>query len=338
MKNLKNIKISVIVSVYNTSKFLEKCLRSIMEQNLREIEIICVNDGSTDNSLEILEKLKLEDERIIIINKKNGGLSSARNTGIRLAKGEYILHVDSDDWIEQNYFKEMYEKAKIDNSDIIISDFLIDYSNEILKYRKDNNKESLGNIESINNLFLGKGCPNVWNKLIKAKLYKENNIYHPIGISIGEDLDVISKLFYYSNKIVKVNKAFVHYMQNDNSMTKDDKNNLRKIKDIYFVLNDLEKFFEEKNILVLINELKINHLSTWIFKSKYILNDEEYKKILEEYLRLFKKIKIKNIYSKKFKIFSCILKYFNFIFIFILLWNINNLYINLKRMTKNENI
>lgn len=124
------IKISVMVPVYNTSKYLEKCLESIVNQSLKDIEIICVNDGSTDNSFEILKKFSNKDKRIIVINKKNGGLTSARNTALKIAKGEYCLNIDSDDWIEQGYFEVMYNKAKEDDLDIVISDFYKEFTAE----------------------------------------------------------------------------------------------------------------------------------------------------------------------------------------------------------------
>lgn len=325
---MSNIKISVIVPVYNTSKFLEKCIRSIMIQSFRDIEIICINDGSTDNSLEILKRLKLEDKRIIIINKENEGLSSTRNYGIEIARGEYILHIDSDDWIEQNYFKEMYEKAKIDNADIVVSDFYY-YNNKKIKYIVDNenNKDKL---KIIKNICYGKGHPNVWNKLIRTELYKKNNILHPKGISLGEDLFVILKLFYYSQKITKVEKAFYNYIKNPISITKSKNNGFNKLKDIYFVVNDLEKFFQLHNLDIPIIELKVNHLGTWLFNMKYNLKNEEYKKILKEYLKLLKEYNLKFIKTKKKYLFMLVLKEFNYIFVFVLLWYIFNLYVKFK--------
>lgn len=95
-------------------------MNSIISQNLKEIEIIIVNDGSTDNSLEIINEFIRQDKRMILINKKNGGLSSARNSGLKVAKGEYVLHIDSDDWIEQDYFLNMYQYAKKYGCDIVI--------------------------------------------------------------------------------------------------------------------------------------------------------------------------------------------------------------------------
>ena len=106
-------KISIIVPVYNVEKYLDRCLNSIVAQSLKEIEIIIVNDCSPDNSLKIIEKYMKKDERITLINKiKNEGLTSARNSGLEIAQGKYILHIDGDDWIEQEYLKDMYKTAE----------------------------------------------------------------------------------------------------------------------------------------------------------------------------------------------------------------------------------
>ena len=139
---MKQIKISVIVPVYNTSKFLEKCLNSIIEQNFKDIEIIIINDCSTDNSLKIINGFIKIDSRIILINKeKNEGLSAARNSGIEIARGEYILHIDSDDWIEENYFKNIYENAINNQADMVISDYYLDFNNGKIIYTYDQNKD-----------------------------------------------------------------------------------------------------------------------------------------------------------------------------------------------------
>ena len=111
---MNKVKISVIVPVYNVEKYLRKCLDSITSQNLKEVEIIVVNDCSPDGSLKIIQEYIKKDKRITLVNKeKNEGLASARNSGLEIAKGEYILHIDSDDWIEQDYFKDMYELSLI---------------------------------------------------------------------------------------------------------------------------------------------------------------------------------------------------------------------------------
>ncbi|MBZ9570444.1 glycosyltransferase [Methanobrevibacter sp. TMH8] len=117
---MSKLKISIIIPVYNSEKHLEDCLNSVINQTLNEIEIICVNDGSTDKSLEILNKYSSKDKRINIINKKNGGAGSARNLGIEKSNGEYILFLDSDDWIDAKTCEYLYLKAKNNQTDLII--------------------------------------------------------------------------------------------------------------------------------------------------------------------------------------------------------------------------
>lgn len=129
-------KISVIVPVYNTEKYIKKCIRSIIEQTLKEIEIIIVNDGSKDKSLEIIKDLMKQDRRIKLINKENEGVSSARNSGIKMAKGKYIQFIDSDDWIEKEFLEKMYDFAEKENVDIVVSDYYEDYSNGKIKIKK----------------------------------------------------------------------------------------------------------------------------------------------------------------------------------------------------------
>lgn len=328
---MNNIKISVIVPVYNTEKYLRRCLDSIINQNFREIEIIIVNDCSTDNSLKIINDYIKQDDRIILINKeKNKGLSAARNSGIGIARGEYIAHIDSDDWIEQNYFKDMYEYAIKNEAEIVISDFYKDFDNGQISYMKDQEK-NIENVGAIKNIFLFRAYPCVWNKIIKAELYKGNDIFHPEGISIGEDLCTSPKLMFFAKKIMKHDKAYYHYIQNPKSMMREKTQNLNKIKEIYSVVKNLEEFFISKNIVLPINELKINHLSIWLLKSEYSLNDLEYLEILDEYVKLFKKVDLNIFVSKKIIFFGKILKIFNKRIIFIVLWHFNSIFEYLRR-------
>ena len=127
-------KVSIIVPVYNVEKYLEKCLDSLVNQSLHDIEIICVNDGSKDDSLDILEKYAKKDSRIKIINKQNQGLSAARNDGLKVAAGEYVGYVDSDDWVDLNFYEKLYESAKKYNAEIA-SGNIIRCGNKIKKYK-----------------------------------------------------------------------------------------------------------------------------------------------------------------------------------------------------------
>ena len=117
----KNILVSVIVPIHNSEKYLRACLDSLINQSLKEIEIICINDGSTDKSELILDEYKSKDKRIIVINQNNSGQSSARNKGIKIAQGEYIGFVDSDDFIDLNYYEKLYNYAHYNDAEIAVS-------------------------------------------------------------------------------------------------------------------------------------------------------------------------------------------------------------------------
>lgn len=112
MEKLKVVKLSVIIPVYNVEKYLKRCLDSVINQTLKDIEILCINDGSTDDSLSILEEYKSKDSRIVIISQGNKGLAATRNVGIENAKGEYLAFVDSDDWINSKFLECLYSSAK----------------------------------------------------------------------------------------------------------------------------------------------------------------------------------------------------------------------------------
>lgn len=323
---MKKIQISVIIPVYNTEKYLERCINSVVNQNFRDIEIIIVNDCSEDDSLKIIDKYKNKDKRIKIINKiKNEGLSAARNSGIEIATGEYILHIDSDDWIEQGYLNDTYEIAQKNNADIVITDFYIDYDNGKIIYCRDQNIEKATGKITLEKCFLGEGYICVWNKLIKRDLYIKNNIRHPINISQGEDLAVTPRLFYFAERVVKINKAYVHYIQNPKSIS--NTSNIKKIREVYSALDILENFFDYKNNYIF-ERFKLNHLSTWLFKEKYDFKNEEYSIILKEYLEEIKKLKIKTL---KEKILYSISRIVTDKIAFISLWHI----LKIRRKLKN---
>lgn len=280
------IKISVMVPVYNTSKYLVQCLESILKQSLKEIEIICVNDGSTDNSLEILEKYAEKDKRIIIVNKLNGGLTSARNAALEKAKGEYCINIDSDDWIEQDYLKTLYEKAKKDKLDIVISDIIVDSSKE-KKIRKDleiesseflNGAKYLEKVYTIN--FLGY----TWNKLIKRNLYIENNIWYNEEIFLLEDIEALGRVAYYAKKIGKINKAFYHYRISENNGSKNII--FKHLPDTLKCFKSLEEFYrkhKEEKLRNLIIRRKNLRLIGMILGSNFD-KFNEYDEFLNKYL------------------------------------------------------
>lgn len=317
------IKISIIIPVYNAEQYLEQCLESVINQSLKEIEIICVNDGSIDNSLRILEECSRKDNRIIIINQENGGSSKARNSALQIAKGEYCLNIDSDDWIEQGYLEAMYEKAKKENLDILISDIYFDYNNfQKKKLKKDlevadskiiTGKEYLQQFFTCN--FLGY----TWNKLIKRELYIKNNIKYNENIFMLEDVEVIGKLSYFATKIGKLNRAYYRYRLGENN---GSWNNLtiKHITDTRECFQNLENFYIENNEKELVKLcIRKKNLRTigMFFNGRFNLEEIKFT-VLDEYLREIKKEEfIKQKYEDAAKDESVIkILLYNFIKIF----------------------
>ena len=172
--------ISIIVPVYNVEKYLNRCFDSILNQTFTDFELILVDDGSTDNSGIICYEYKTKDNRIKVIHKENGGLSSARNAGLDIARGKYIGFVDSDDFINKDMYKILFDTIQANNSDMVICDYYKVNEDDINKFRNlkcncENIKiKNLNNLESIDNLFLtGEKFIYAWNKLYKRELFND---------------------------------------------------------------------------------------------------------------------------------------------------------------------
>lgn len=322
----KSPEISIIIPIYNREKHLEKCIRSVIEQDFENIEIICVNDGSEDKSLEILESLQKEDERIVIVNKKNGGSSSARNAALKIARGKYCLNIDSDDWIEQGYFKAIYERAEKDNLDITISDIKIDYLNKNkTEYRKDLNideNDVISNITYLKKFYTQNFLGYTVNKLIKRELYFKNKIIYNKDIFLLEDVEMIGKIGYFSKKIGKMNRAFYHYVigENNGSFNKisfkhllDTNSCFRNLEKFYIKNNELyiKNLVSRKKNLRLIGMLLGNKFDSFkeydSFINNYLKDIKDDNFILDKYVEILKDEKwIKIILFDLIKIFSSV--------------------------------
>lgn len=238
-----NYKVSVIILAYNVSKFIEKCIDSVLRQTLREIEVIIINDGSTDDTAQKIQNF--HDERVTIVNKENGGVSSSRNEGIKRANGEYIFQLDGDDWIEEDLLHEMYEIAKKGNLDVLIStQYMEDYQTNIIKKSIDV-KHLQGDI--IADLLLENILGYSWLKLYKNSIFKEHRIKYPIDISYKEDIITDLYVCYYSKNIeVFDNHSFVHYVQRHGSISKHITD--KTIQDHEIFIRLVRNFFIEKEI------------------------------------------------------------------------------------------
>ncbi len=228
-------KVSVVVPIYNVEKYIKKCMDSLVNQTLQEIQIIFVNDGSTDESGEIAKEYASKyPNKIIYLEKENGGLSDARNFGMRYAEGEYIAFLDSDDYVENTMYEEMYNKALQENSDYVECDFLWEYPDKIKVDKRtpyNNKKEMLTNVRVV-----------AWNKLIKREILEKNNISFPKGLRY-EDIEFIYKLIPYLNKVSYVDKEFVHYVQRNNSIANVQN---ERTAEVFTIFDNIIKYYQEK--------------------------------------------------------------------------------------------
>lgn len=204
------IKVSVVVPIYNVEKYLEKCLASLVAQTIDSIEILLINDGSKDGSGEIAKRYANEYENVYYFEKENGGLSDARNFGIRECQGKYIGFVDSDDYVELDMFEKMYEEANEKKADVVSCDYIIEYS--------DHCKTVCGSISSKTEERFFEMKAAAWNKLYRTEWLKELGILFPKGL-IYEDTAFFCQLIPYIKTVGYVSSPFVHYVQRNNSIS-----------------------------------------------------------------------------------------------------------------------
>lgn len=235
-------KLSIIVPIYNVEYYLENCINSILNQTFKEFELILVNDGSPDNSIEICNKYKKKDDRIKVIDKENGGVSSARNAGIDIALGEYIAFVDPDDDIELNMYEELMNRVIKSNVDIVICSFnFIDIvSNKKTNYRIDNRyyNKVINHNEIISDLLksilelkdvYGYGIYSCWNKVYKKELFYKNKVGFDIDRHHGEDARLNLILLTKVNSIYFINKPlYNYYIRKRESLTTVVRDNMYK--------------------------------------------------------------------------------------------------------------
>ena len=278
------IKVSVIIPVYNTEDYLKECIESLVNQTLREIEILIVNDGSTDSSLEIMKEFKNKYPNIIkIFDKVNGGQASARNYALSFAQGEYLGFVDSDDWVDSTMYEEMYEKAEKEDADIVICDMVDHFPDRTVCYPSSR----------FENKF--KVTPSACNKLFKRSLVKED--VFPVGLWY-EDFEFTTMQLMKTDCISVIHKGLYHCHCREVSTMYN--NNSEKNQDILVVLEHLVEYVEKngwyekyKNVLeylyidhVLITS--INRVQKQTNEKKKIVINNLRKEVLKKYNTFYK--------------------------------------------------
>lgn len=299
---MENQLISIIVPIYNVEKYLKKCIESIINQTYKNIEIILVDDGSPDNCGKICDEYSQKDKRIIVIHKKNGGLSDARNKGIDIAKGDYLTFIDSDDFVNIDYIEKLYNSIKLNNTKLAQCGISkVNENNEIIeKLNYDENYIKTSH-EILNELYGKHLIENVvvWNKMYAKELFR--NIRFPVG-KIHEDEFTTYKIFYSVDRISLLSDCLYNYRQTNESIIGKKFN--KKRLNLLDALEERMDFFKNRNEIDLYEKtLKfyIEQLRLYYIKvKKYIENSKEIQQDIKRKYKIEHK-KFMKIKDKTFK-------------------------------------
>lgn len=240
-----NIKLSIIVPVYNAEKFLDKCITSLLSQTVTDFEVLLIDDGSEDKSLDICRKFAAKDNRVKVFSQGNYGQSKARNVGLENAVGEFIAFTDSDDWVDSDYYEKLIDAAIRYNADVACASIIRERKNS-KKFRINYTSEKcyLFAQEKIDAAKVPNMCY-VWNKVYRTSFLKEINLKFIEGMFF-EDVDFVTRAVYFSNKLVTVPGTYYHYIVNQNStvktMRKSDKKRLDSIVSKKYMLDFFRKY------------------------------------------------------------------------------------------------
>ncbi len=287
------MKVSVIVPVYNVEAYLNRCLESLVRQTLKELEVIIVNDGSPDNSDAIIRQYIAKYPNFKYYIKENGGLSDARNYGLKCATGEYIAFLDSDDYVKEEMYEEMYKKATSGNFDMVVCDIFYQYPDKIQVVRsgiKNDIHDKKGIKKAYYNIH-----PAAWNKLFKRELFN-NGVEFKKGVWF-EDVEFIYRLLPYVNSIGAIHEPFNQYVIREGSISNTvDK----RIYDYIYNMNGVVSFYEKNNLY---KEYKkeleyvyVRYVYATFIKSMTKYDPVEYMKGVEEAIKYVK------IYFPKYRL------------------------------------
>jgi glycosyltransferase involved in cell wall biosynthesis len=293
--------VSIIVPIYNVEKYLGRCLDSLLAQTLKNIEILTVNDGSTDSSLEILKEYSMKDERIKVVDKPNGGVSSARNEGIKLVSGAFIGFVDPDDWIDPEMYEIMYNHAKSEKADIVMCTYIREFTNHSkvknfdlpskIKFKEEEVRKKvmrrlIGPLhDEIADPELLDAWGTVWSKIYRTEMIKDNNIRFVDLQKIGTNEDTLFNIetSYFANSFLFLNNPYYHYWkENSSSVTSGYKPNL--MEQWNFLFSYIENFLKETNMdetyyLALNNRICLNTLGLGLNTISHDNHSSPFKKI-----------------------------------------------------------
>lgn len=300
-------KISVIVPIYNSEKTLKKCIESIIGQTYSNIEIILVNDGSQDTSLDIMKEYKEKDSRIIMISQPNKGLSCARNTGIKNATGDYITFIDSDDYIEKDMLEDTINIFKKHDCDVVRNNYKLAYKGGSVKFRDELEEEKNTLVEMktqrnsiIKKVLLGKVQSYSWLLTIKRKVIKKNQLLFDEDILFMEDIVFFMRLLFVADNIFFYNEPkYYYYQSNNNSLTKNQKSYIKNMNNILIMKQRLIEILElnlknqSEQYIKIINTIYTNALIGYLKIS--VIKQQNYEMILKELKRMREQSRVKEM-------------------------------------------
>ncbi len=239
-------KVSILVPIYNVEKYLEQCLDSLVNQSLKDIEIICLNDGSTDSSPDIIEKYAKKDKRIVVVTKKNSGYGDSMNKGLQKATGEYIGIVESDDFIELNAFERLYNLAKKFDADIARSNYYHFKDNKNKKYSYIDPRDINRIVDPASRTWIFYQAPAIWSAIYKNDFIKKNKIdFLPTPGASYQDTSFNFKVWATTHNAVFTDEAFLHYrLDNESSSV----NNPGKIFNVCKEYTEIENYLRKNNL------------------------------------------------------------------------------------------
>ena len=268
------MKVSILVPIYNVEKFFSRCLESLFNQTYQNIEYVFVNDCTPDNSMVVLqnfmEKYPSRAKLVRIIeNTNNCGIAIVRNTLIKNATGDYVLFVDSDDWIEEDMVEKLVDKAIQTDADVVGCDYYEDYPNKAVLFKQHYPTDR---IEAMKAMTLLKIKGVLWKLLIRHDLIVKNNLSFIPEIHFGEDYIFCCKLFFYAKSISNVDEALYHYVQyNPNNYCSS--NSDKRIQSFAKAIKTVETFYRENGILDMVNTELLQR--KFLCKSSYALDKEK---------------------------------------------------------------
>lgn len=299
--------ISIVVPVYNVEKYLKECINSLLEQDFRgQYEIICVNDGSTDSSLQVLKEYEKSNEKIVLINQKNKGLSAARNTGLKNAKGKYVMFIDSDDYLKNpKVLSLLYDEIEKNDLDFVVADFEYDYEEKVKNYRIKRS-QAIKNKIMIGRDFYDLGIKTksimsvVWNKLYKKEFLEKNNLFFYEGI-FYEDMEFTPRAYYLAKRVKYVDEVIIMYRQREGSITSNI--NAEKLDSYLAVAESLNQFNKNYNSESLNNSELYTYVKL-IRQLRYIKDKDEIELIKSKLKKRRVVYKLMKSNKMKYKVFG----------------------------------